>query len=84
MLERCRPTTENRGNAARVAARCVKSDYVIRVGTPDLDAFETFVTAGLGAVPGIAKIESHLTMKVVKSPDRPATSAASRSVRRAR
>ena len=48
-------------------------DYVIRVGTPDLDTFETFVTAGLGAVPGIAKIDSHLTMKVVKSPDRPAT-----------
>jgi DNA-binding Lrp family transcriptional regulator len=45
-------------------------DYVVRVGTPDLDTFETFVTAGLGAVPGIAKIDSHLTMKVVKSPDR--------------
>jgi DNA-binding Lrp family transcriptional regulator len=46
-------------------------DYVVRVGTPDLDTFETFVTAGLGAVPGIAKIDSHLTMKVVKSPERP-------------
>jgi DNA-binding Lrp family transcriptional regulator len=45
-------------------------DYVVRVGTPDLDTFEAFVTAGLGAVPGIAKIDSHLTMKVVKSPDR--------------
>jgi DNA-binding Lrp family transcriptional regulator len=57
--------------------------YVVRVGTPDLDTFEAFVTAGLGAVPGIAKIDSHLTMKVVKSPDRPAASAARRSVRRA-
>jgi DNA-binding Lrp family transcriptional regulator len=47
-------------------------DYVVRVGTPDLDAYETFVTAGLGAVPGIAKVDSHLTMKVVKSPDRSA------------
>jgi DNA-binding Lrp family transcriptional regulator len=45
-------------------------DYVVRVGTPDLDTFETFVTARLGAVPGIAKIDSHLTMKVVKSPER--------------
>jgi hypothetical protein len=27
------------------------------------------VTARLDAVPGIAKIDSHLTMKVVKSPD---------------
>jgi DNA-binding Lrp family transcriptional regulator len=59
-------------------------DYVVRVGTPDLDTFEAFVTAGLGAVPGIAKIDSHLTMKVVKSPDRPAASAARRSLRRAR
>ena len=47
-------------------------DYVVRVGTPDLETFEAFVTAKLGAVPGIAKVDSHLTMKVVKSPDRPA------------
>ncbi len=59
-------------------------DYVLRVGTPDLDTFEAFVTAGLGAVPGIAKVDSHLTMKVVKSPERPAAPAAGRSVRRAR
>jgi DNA-binding Lrp family transcriptional regulator len=59
-------------------------DYVVRVGTPDLDTFEAFVTAGLGAVAGIAKIDSHLTMKVVKSPDRPAGSPARRSVRRPR
>jgi len=59
-------------------------DYVVRVGTPDLDTFEAFVTAGLGAVPGIAKIDSHLTMKVVKSPDRRAARGkAGRSARRA-
>jgi hypothetical protein len=46
---------------------------------PDLDTFEAFVTAGLGAVPGIAKIDSHLTMKVVKSPERPPGRAARRS-----
>jgi hypothetical protein len=40
-----------------------------RVGTPDMDSFETFVTARLGAVTGIGKIDSHLTMKVVKSPN---------------
>jgi DNA-binding Lrp family transcriptional regulator len=51
-------------------------DYVVRVGTPDLDTYETFVTARLGAVPGIAKIDSHLTMKVVKSPERRPTRAA--------
>ena len=45
-------------------------DYVVRVGTPDLDTFEVFVTARLRAVPGSAKIDSHLTMKVFNSPDR--------------
>src|SRR3712207_4347926 len=65
-------------------------DYVVRVGTPDLETFETFVTAGLGAVSGMDKIDSHLTMKVVKSPDRPqrpaavgTTSELGRSVKRA-
>ena len=59
-------------------------DYVVRVGTPDLETFEAFVTAGLGAVPGIAKVDSHLTMKVVKSPDRPTTRTAGRPARRAK
>jgi DNA-binding Lrp family transcriptional regulator len=45
-------------------------DYVVRVCTPDLDTSEAFVTARLGAVPGVVKVDSHLTMKVVKSPDR--------------
>ena len=58
-------------------------DYVVRVGTPDLDTFEAFVTARLGAVPGIAKVDSHLTMKVVKSPDRrPASGGTRRAARR--
>ena len=35
-------------------------DHVVRVGTPDIAAFGAFVTAGLGAVPGIAKVDSHL------------------------
>jgi DNA-binding Lrp family transcriptional regulator len=57
-------------------------DYVVRVGTPDLDTFEVFVTARLGAVPRIAKIDSHLTMKVVKSPGRrPTPTTAGRSAR---
>lgn len=53
-------------------------DYVLRVGTPDLDTFENFVTARLGALPGIGKIDSHLTMKVVKSPDHRAAASARR------
>jgi DNA-binding Lrp family transcriptional regulator len=60
-------------------------DYIVRVGTADLDTFEAFVTAGLGAVPGIAKIDSHLTMKVVKSPERrPMSRKRGRPARRAR
>jgi len=39
---------------------------------PDLNTFEGLVTAGLGAVPRVAEIDSHLTMEVVKSPERPA------------
>jgi len=50
-------------------------DYVLRVGTPDLDTFETFITARLGAVPGMDL--SHLTTKVVKSRDRRPGAAAS-------
>jgi DNA-binding Lrp family transcriptional regulator len=58
-------------------------DYVIRVGTPDLDTYETFMIARLGAVPGVARIDSHLTMKLVKSPHRrPARGRTTRSTRR--
>jgi DNA-binding Lrp family transcriptional regulator len=48
-------------------------DYVVRVGTPDLDTYEAFVTDRLGAVQGIARVDSHLTMKVIKSPHGRAT-----------
>lgn len=57
-------------------------DYVVRVGTPDLEAFEVFVTADLEGIPGIARVDSHLTMKIVKSPvsvGRPALTGPRRS-----
>ncbi|MGH3585561.1 MAG: Lrp/AsnC family transcriptional regulator [Pseudonocardia sp.] len=41
-------------------------DYVVRVAVADLESFEAFVTDRLEAVPGIAKVDSHLTMKRVK------------------
>jgi DNA-binding Lrp family transcriptional regulator len=47
-------------------------DYFVRVATPDLESYEAFVSTRLTDVPGLAKIDSHLTMKTVKSPDRPA------------
>jgi hypothetical protein len=34
----------------------VLPDYVVLIGVPDLDTYEGFVTARLGAVPGIAKV----------------------------
>jgi DNA-binding Lrp family transcriptional regulator len=38
-------------------------DYFLRVATSDPDAYEAFVTHKLTAAPGIARIDSHLTMK---------------------
>jgi DNA-binding Lrp family transcriptional regulator len=44
-------------------------DYFVRVATDSLEAYETFVSTRLGDVPGVAKLDSHLTMKTVKSPE---------------
>jgi DNA-binding Lrp family transcriptional regulator len=44
-------------------------DYFARVGTASIESYETFVSTKLGDVPGIAKLDSHLTMKTIKSPD---------------
>ena len=44
-------------------------DYLLRVTTASLDSYETFVSTQLGYVPGVDKLDSHLTMKLVKSPE---------------
>jgi DNA-binding Lrp family transcriptional regulator len=44
-------------------------DYLIRVATASLESFEAFVSTKLGDVPGLDKLDSHITMKLVKSPD---------------
>jgi DNA-binding Lrp family transcriptional regulator len=46
-------------------------DYFVRVATASLEGFEAFVSTKLGDVPGVAKLDSHLTMKTIKSPDHP-------------
>jgi DNA-binding Lrp family transcriptional regulator len=46
-------------------------DYVLRVATASLESYETFVSTQLGDVPGLDKLDSHLTMKLVKSPEPP-------------
>jgi len=44
-------------------------DYLLRVTTASLDSYETFVSTQLGDVPGVDKLDSHLTMKLIKSPE---------------
>jgi DNA-binding Lrp family transcriptional regulator len=46
-------------------------DYVILVATASLESYETFVSTRLGDAPGVLTLDSHLTMKTIKSPDRP-------------
>ncbi len=44
-------------------------DYLLRVTTASLESYETFVSTQLGDVPRVDKLDSHLTMKLVKSPE---------------
>jgi DNA-binding Lrp family transcriptional regulator len=41
-------------------------DYFLRVATRDIGAYEQFVINKLSPAPGIAKIDSHLTVKAIK------------------
>jgi DNA-binding Lrp family transcriptional regulator len=41
-------------------------DYFVRVAVRDLEAYEAFVTDRLGRASGLARIDSHLTMKKIK------------------
>jgi len=42
-------------------------DYFLRIATADLEGFEAFVTHDLEDIPGIARVDSHLTMKIIKT-----------------
>jgi DNA-binding Lrp family transcriptional regulator len=44
-------------------------DYVLRVATDSIESYEAFVSTRLGDVPGVDKLDSHITMKLIKSPD---------------
>jgi DNA-binding Lrp family transcriptional regulator len=44
-------------------------DYVLRVSTRSIESYETFISTRLGDVPGIDKLDSHITMKLIKSPE---------------
>ncbi len=44
-------------------------DYLIRVATASLEGFETFLSTRLGGLPGVGKLDSHITMKLIKAPE---------------
>ena len=50
-------------------------DYVLRVRTDSIETYELFVSTRLGDAPGLAKLDSHITMKLIKSPDQPGLSS---------
>ncbi len=50
-------------------------DYFVRVAVSDLEAYEHFLTEQIITIPGVSKISSRFTMKVLKS-QRPSRSTA--------
>jgi DNA-binding Lrp family transcriptional regulator len=44
-----------------------RPDYFIRVAVADHAAFEAFLTGKLIGLPGVLRVESHLTMKKIKA-----------------
>lgn len=44
-------------------------DYLLRVATASLESFEAFMSTRLGDLPGVATLDSHITMKLIKSPE---------------
>ena len=43
-------------------------DDLIRVATASLEGFEMFLSTRLGSLPGVGKLDSHITMKLMKAP----------------
>lgn len=43
-------------------------DYVLEVAVPDLAAYERLLTGEILAAPGVGRLNSHFTMKTIKSP----------------
>jgi DNA-binding Lrp family transcriptional regulator len=44
-------------------------DYLLRIATDSIESYETFVSTKLGDVPGMDKLDSHITMKLIKAPE---------------
>lgn len=48
-------------------------DYVLRVATDSIDSYEVLVSTRLGNAPGLAKLDSHITMKLIKAQNQPSS-----------
>jgi DNA-binding Lrp family transcriptional regulator len=48
-------------------------DYLLRVATDSLESYEQLVSNKIGDLPGVHKLDSHLTMKLIKSEGRAGT-----------
>lgn len=46
---------------------CRLSDFIVRVAVADHAAYEAFLISKLVGLPGILRVESHLTMKKIKA-----------------
>jgi DNA-binding Lrp family transcriptional regulator len=46
-----------------------RPDYFLRVAVADHTAYEAFLTEKLSGLPAVLRLESHLTMKQIKSPE---------------
>lgn len=44
-------------------------DYFIRIAVTDLGTYESFLTSKLMDAPGLATVDSHITMKTIKAND---------------
>jgi Lrp/AsnC family transcriptional regulator, leucine-responsive regulatory protein len=60
---------ENRISTYREVMECYlmtgTSDYLLRVVTPDLEGYERFLAEKLTRIPGVANIQSSITLKQV-------------------
>jgi DNA-binding Lrp family transcriptional regulator len=46
-----------------------RPDYLLRVATVSIESYETFISTRLGDAPALQNLDSHITMKLIKSPD---------------
>jgi DNA-binding Lrp family transcriptional regulator len=53
-------------------------DYLVRVATDSLESYENFLSTRLGDAPGVDKLDSHITMKLIKSPEHQVAAANTR------